>query len=186
MDPVQRFMEIAWKTLMLRGILLLVFGIAILVWPQLTVSVLVFIVALFLLLSGAISVVSGLFGIGKMKMWFLTVVVGVIELGLGIFLIRNTATALKYIIVLIGLYLFVVGIIQIINSFDKSLSTTFKVLGIIVGLITLLVGVLVALHPEATGVAFALLLGIYGVIAGPIDMAMALDVRNALKDVQES
>lgn len=179
-----KYMEVSWKVLMIRGFLLLAFGIALLVWPQITVSVLVTIVSVFLILSGGISIVAGLFGIGKMKLWFLTVVVGVIELGLGVYMIRNTGLALKFIIILLGLYLFFVGLMQIISSFDKSLSMTFKVLGIIVGVITMGIGVLVAKNPEATGTAFVLLLGIYGVIAGPINMAMALDVRNAMKELE--
>ncbi len=56
---------------------------------------------------------------------------------------------------------------------------THKMMVVIGGVLSVLVGVIMLLQPASSGVAFVWILGLYALITGPIMIALSLDVKRS-------
>lgn len=180
MDAERRALETNWWALTIRGILSILFGIAAIFWPHLTLATLVLLFAAWVLVDGIVRAVAGLVGIGHNRHWFLTLVMGILELGVGVYLIRHPHVTFATLILLIAFTLIIVGVVEIVAAFTNLESATFKTLAIIWGIVAVLAGIVLLFQPETAGVAFVWILGLYALITGPVLIAVSLDARNAL------
>jgi uncharacterized membrane protein HdeD (DUF308 family) len=169
--------ELEWA-LVLRGTITLIFGVAAVFWPGITLLTLIYLFSAFILASGIVTLLGGIVSIGKTNGWFLEIIVGILELGIGVYLIRHVTVSFATLILLIGFTLIIRGIVDVVGSlFTSSPSATGKVLTVIAGVIAVLAGIIVLFQPVASGVAFVWILGIYALIVGPLQIALALDAR---------
>lgn len=174
-DPVEslRFLLIT------RGVVAVLFGIFALVWPQLTVATFAILVAVWLFVEGVINVVRGVMGIGKGHGWIFTMLLAVVQLGVGAYLIQRPALTAATMVALIAIALVVQGVVSIIVPLfeGKDASAGTKTLTVFVGVLSLLAGILIWRYPVDTALAFVWVLGLYSLITGPIWIAMGLDVK---------
>ena len=165
-----------------EGIVAILFGIAAVFWPGLTVVVLLYLFATFILVVGLINLVDGIFhassGIGS---WFLRIILSVILIGVGIYLLRPPHVTFRTFILLIGFALIFRGIIEIVMAFMEDASIGGRALLVIVGALAAIVGIIILLQPVSAGVAFVWVLGVYALISGPITVAMAMGEHHRLQ-----
>ena len=83
--------------LALRGIFAILFGIAAVFWPGITLVTLVYLFSAFILASGLVTLVTGLADASKEKNSILslalTVILGIVEIGVGVYLLRHVTVA---------------------------------------------------------------------------------------------
>lgn len=181
MDAAEkRALEANWWGLTIRGIVAILFGIAAIFWPHLTLSVLVMLFSVWVLVDGIVRIVTGLVGIGHTRHWFLTLIMGLVELGVGVYLIRHPLVTFTTLILLIGFTLIILGVIEVVTAFTTVESMTYKTLAVIWGLVAALAGIVLLFQPEKSGVAFVWILGLFALISGPVLIANSLDARSAL------
>ncbi|HMH31243.1 MAG TPA: DUF308 domain-containing protein, partial [Methylomirabilota bacterium] len=158
--------------LVLRGIVTLIFGVAAVFWPGITLLTLIYIFSAFILASGIIGLISGILSVGKGDWWFLQIILGIVELGIGVYLIRHVGVSFATLVLLIGFSLIIRGIVGVVGAlFEKATTATGRVLSVIAGLLALVVGIVILFQPVASGVAFVWILGIYALIVGPLEIA---------------
>lgn len=170
-----------WGPLALRGVLAILFGVAAVFWPGLTLVTLVYLFSGFILATGLLTLVMGLTSaydegnslLGRV----LTVVLGVIEIGVGVYLLRHTDVSFQTLILLIGLTFVVRGIIDVAGSLFDEGTASHKTFMIIGGILSVLAGIIILMQPVAGGVAFVWILGLYALITGPLLIALALDIK---------
>ena len=159
-----------------EGILLTLFGIAAVFWPGITLVTLLYLFAAFLLASGIINLLVGIFSIGKGgSHWLLKSVLGLVQLGAGVYLFRHPHVTFATFILIIGFTLIVRGVIDVVLSFTGETTATNKTMLAIAGILSAIVGIIVLFQPAASGVAFVWLLGLFALISGPITIAAAVD-----------
>lgn len=170
-----------WGVLALRGVLAILFGLAAVFWPGLTLVTLVYIFSAFIVASGLVTLVMGLISVfsenGSLLGRLLTVVLGAVELAVGVYLLRHVHVAFATIILVIGLVLIARGVIELFVGIFEEETATYKTIFILLGLLTAAVGAIILLQPVAGGVAFVWLLGLYALITGPMLLALAYDVK---------
>lgn len=169
-----------WWLWIIRSLALIFFGLFAAVWPGLTLVLIAAAFALLLLVNGVVDLVSGIRGVGKRSLWFLTTLLGVLEVGLGVYLLRHGVDAISVLIAIIGIGLLVRGVLEVVAAFEFHYSGGVKFLTAAVGVLAVLAGIVVLAHPVSGGIAFVWVLGVYGVIAGAVGVAMALGVRKEL------
>jgi uncharacterized membrane protein HdeD (DUF308 family) len=180
MDADMRDLQVNWWALTFRGIAAIIFGIAAVFWPGITLVTLLYIFAAWVLVDGVIRIVAGVSRIGQHQLGFLTLVVGLLQLGVGVYLLRHPTVTFATLVLLIGFLLIIGGIVEVVSVLSANDSATGKTLAIIVGVASVLAGILVLFQPAASGVAFVWILGLYALISGPMLIAMSLDVRKVL------
>jgi len=179
MDAEMRALQTYWWALTLRGIAAILFGIAAVFWPGITLVTLVYLFSAWVLVDGVIRIVSGVGRIGGQQLGFLTMIVGLLQLGVGVYLLRHPAVSFATLILLIGFMLIVAGVVEIVTALNSREGATSKTLAIIVGAAMLLAGILMLFQPASSGVAFVWILGLFALINGPLMIAMSLELRNA-------
>lgn len=165
-------------SLIVQGIFTILFGIAAVFWPGLTSATLLYIFAIFLLVDGVIGLVMGLVNIARWKsaLWWL--LLGIVQLGVGIFLVRNPEVSFETLIILFGVIFAVRGAVDLFRAFFYDGSAIARTLTGIVGILGIIVGFILFNQPIAGGVAFVWVLGLYALITGPVIIAMAVEAGN--------
>lgn len=170
-----------WGVLALRGIVAILFGLAAVFWPALTLVTLVYLVSAFLLASGVVGLVVGLINIGNGKVSFLsrvlTILLSVAEIGVGVYLLRHAEIAFATFVLIVGLILVARGIVDVFSAIFEEDAATSKTILVITGILSVIVGITLLMQPVSAGVAFVWILGLYALITGPMLIALAYDVK---------
>lgn len=173
-----------WWVLTIQGIAAILFGIAAVFWPGITLVTFVYLFGLYLLVVGIMSMLSGLFSITKRGTWILTVLLGLVELGLGVYLLRHQGVSFELLILLTGSALVVFGVFEVIVALtNKDQSAVGKTLAIVAGIVAVLAGILMFFQPAASGVAFVWVVGLFALINGPLWIALSIDVKHAHEEL---
>lgn len=168
-----------WWVLTVQGIAAILFGIAAVFWPGLTLVSFVYLFGLYLLVAGVLSVLGGLFAIGRRGTWILTVLLGLVELAIGVYLLRHPGVTFELLIVLTGSALVVFGVFEAVVALSQREQTAVgKTLALVAGVVAVLAGVLMFFQPAASGVAFVWVIGLFALINGPLWIALSIDVKN--------
>jgi uncharacterized membrane protein HdeD (DUF308 family) len=171
-------MTVHWWALTIRGIAAILFGVAAIFWPGLTLVTLVYLLGAFVLVSGVLNVVVGTMSIDKGgSSWALTLVLGLAELAVGVYLVRHPAVTFATFILVAGLLFVAHGVIEVVAALMESASATSKMLTILAGVASFLVGILLFFQPAASGIAFVWILGVFALITGPLLIAISLDIK---------
>jgi uncharacterized membrane protein HdeD (DUF308 family) len=170
------FMQSYWWMLLIRGIVALLFGFAAIFWPGLTLLTLIYLLSVFLLVSGLVDIVVGIASVGKGSRWFLTLLLGLVQLGFGVYLVRHLAVTIATFILIAGFVLIFRGVLEIISALLERVTASERTMSVIGGFIAALAGVIILMQPAAT-IAFVWILGLYALIVGPLLIATALDVK---------
>jgi uncharacterized membrane protein HdeD (DUF308 family) len=172
-----------WGALLLRGVLAVLFGIAAVFWPALTLVTLVYLFSAYVLITGLANVIQSLLSMKVRSTWFLTLLVGLVELGVGVYLLRHPDVSFATFILLAGFALIIRGVLEVVGAFLELTNwATSRTLLTVSGLASVLAGVIVLMQPVAGGVAFVWVLGVYALLAGAMMIAVALDARALLEN----
>lgn len=159
-----------------RGGLGILLGVLILVWPGLTVLSLVTLLSIWLLLIGAMSIIQGVRGVGRGGWgWLAQVLLGVLELGVGAYLVQRPGLTTLTIITLLGLVFVVQGFVQLISTFvEHGVSGGHRMLTFLFAILSFVAGVWLWRYPFHGTLAFVWLLGLYAIASGTLLIAMGM------------
>lgn len=172
-----------WGALAVRGMAAILFGIAAVFWPQITLVTIVYLFGAYILVSGVVNLVVGLTNLkGEKSIWtrVLVLLVALVELGIGVYLLRHPLVTFATLILLIALALIIRGLFDIFTGVFGEGGASYRTLMVLGGLVAGIVGVVLLLQPAASGVAFVWVLGLYALITGPLLVALAFDGKRAL------
>jgi uncharacterized membrane protein HdeD (DUF308 family) len=160
--------------LKMQGLITVAFGLTVIFWPGLTTLVLLYLVGSYLLLSGVMHVGAAVTNMGSSTWWLLTPLLGAVELGFGIYLLRHTAVVFSTFITLIGFVLIIRGLIELVSvvfeGFGEEMADRVTMLN---GLWALVAGIVILYQTKATSLAFVWILGAYGLVVGATQLALA-------------
>jgi uncharacterized membrane protein HdeD (DUF308 family) len=170
-----------WWMILIKGLALLFLGIAAVAWPGITLFAAAYIFALYVLIAGIVNTVHGIVGAVERKAWFLTLILGLVQIIAGIFVLRNPALTVVTFILVVGFMFLFQGILEIIVAFIEK-DATEKVLDIIGGILGIIAGFFILRYPGAGGLAFVWVMGVYGIVVGSIQLAIALALHSAVAE----
>jgi uncharacterized membrane protein HdeD (DUF308 family) len=108
----------SWRWLwVVGGALSIIAGILAFVWPGMTLLVLSVILAWFLVFKGIMDVVGALASIGR-PWWWLTLILGIVELLLGIWAAGYPGRSLFVFVNLVGIYAVAYGFTELFAAFE--------------------------------------------------------------------
>ena len=164
-----------WWMRLVLGIAAVLFGIASVFWPNLTMETLVYLLSAFVVVWGLLEFINGLLQLGKQRSAWLSLAFGVAALGTGIFLVRDPAVAFQTFILLTGFLLIVRGVFWVVETFlDRIVDMTNRTFTVAIGAAALTAGVILLFQPESSGVAFVWILGLFAMILGTVNIVMGL------------
>jgi uncharacterized membrane protein HdeD (DUF308 family) len=128
-----------WWMFLILGLVSIIAGILAIVYPDITLLALAIFVGVSLLFIGVMDVVEAIAGAPESRA--LSAIIGVLSLLAGIIALRRPGESLLALIVLLGVYLIVAGVMRFIRSFaeleDRALTMLLAILDIILGIVIL-------------------------------------------------
>ena len=109
----------------ISGIVGITFGVAAVVWTEASVSVVFYLIALWVLLLGVLGIISSVVLYRSRDIgWYWVLTFGLISFLFGLLLIMNPQKSVAIIVVLLGLFAFVGGVVLIVSGFaTKQLAS---------------------------------------------------------------
>lgn len=170
-----------WESLVVRGVAGILFGIVAVFWPELTLVTLVYIFSIYILISGLINVVESVMQMVRGGGWLWKLVVGIAEVGVGLYLVRHPNVSFQTFVLLAGLILIARGVFEVVMAVVEDFSTTEKTLLTLGGILAVAAGIFVLLQPATAGVAFVWVFGLYALVTGPIWIALGVDAKHMIE-----
>lgn len=169
-----------WVILLMRGMFAVLFGIAAVFWPGITLVTLVYLFSAFILVNGLIGMVSGITTGGEgLATRVLVILLSLLQVGVGVYLLRHPLVSFSTLILLIGFTLVVQGVFEVVGGLFAPRGASHKLLTIISGVLSALAGIVVLFQPASAGVAFVWIVGLWALLTGPLLIALALELKNA-------
>lgn len=167
-----------WWVMLVRGILLVLLGIAIFAWPQATLLVFVVLFAAYLFVDGIMSIVQGLSERrdGQPSGW--SFAQGVLAIAFGIAVLAWPDTIGKVLMVVIGIWAILAGIAGIAFGFRmKQVPGSGWVWFLAWGILALLFGIALIVNPAAGILSILWLVALWMVMAGVVFIMASFFVR---------
>jgi uncharacterized membrane protein HdeD (DUF308 family) len=166
------FTKVRWA-LGLSGALSVALGIAIIVWPNISLYSLVIVFGAFALARGVIGLGAAFSGVvGRGRGWLVVSSLAGIAVGVMVFLWTGmSALALLYVI---ASYAIVLGVIAIGGAFWLPIEDGDSVLFALTGFVSILFGIVMFAKPGAGALALLALIAAYALISGITELTVAI------------
>jgi uncharacterized membrane protein HdeD (DUF308 family) len=160
-----------------RGIAAVLFGVLTLVWPKLSLTVLVLVFGVFAIISGITAVVAAFRSTGEPG-WGLLLFEGILGVLAGaIALVFPGITALAF-LYLLAAWAIITGILEVIAPLSFPMSAGRGVLMALAGVLSVVFGILIAAQPAAGLLAVVWLIGVYAIVFGIMYIAVYFQSRS--------
>jgi uncharacterized membrane protein HdeD (DUF308 family) len=169
----------SWGWVLTFSILTLALGVMVMAWPHATVKLVAFLFGLQLFVGGVFSLVRA-FTRGGEGSRVLLAVLGVLGILVGIFVLRHLFQTVVILVVLLGVYWVLHGIIEFFVAVDHR-GMPARGLSATMGILSFIAGVVVLSWPSPTLLVLIWVLGLWLVVYGLIGIAGAFMVRRAVK-----
>jgi uncharacterized membrane protein HdeD (DUF308 family) len=172
----------SWWLLALRGAIAVLFGVAAIVWPTITLIVLAALFAAFALLAGTVWIFGAIRHRKADQRWWVMLLLGAFSVGAGIAAALHPAPTTLALILLIGANALVSGVLDIVVAMRVRKYMKGELLLIVSGIASILFGLVVLLFPTGAGaLALAWMTGFYAIVTGTLLIVLAIHVRSWLR-----
>jgi uncharacterized membrane protein HdeD (DUF308 family) len=167
-----------FRTMVLfRGIAAVLFGILTLVWPKLSLAVLVLLFGVFAVVSGITAVAAALRN-REEQGWGFLLFEGILGILAGVVaLVWPGATALAF-LYLLAAWAILTGILELVAPLAFPMRGGRAVLMVLAGLLSVVFGILIAAQPAAGLLAVVWLIGVYAIVFGVMYIAAYFESRS--------
>jgi uncharacterized membrane protein HdeD (DUF308 family) len=180
-EAILRIAKDVWWLLLIRGIIAVIFGIVALVWPDVTVKVLIVVVGIFWIIDGIVSAVRAIQARKVVMSWVWWLAGALVSVIAGVVLFvwpDLTALAFAY---LMGFWAILVGILEIIGSFQVMANGGQWIGSMVAGALALIFGLILVIWPGSGIIGLMWLVGIFAIAFGVLFIVGAFQVRSAAR-----
>jgi len=164
--------------LIVRGIVGIALGVLAIIWPGITLVVLIGIFALYAILDGATNLMLG-FNRTHGRSWA-HVIQGLIGIAAGVLTFIWPGVTALALVLFIGAWAIVTGVLELAAAVRLRKSIEGEWLLALSGVLSIVFGMLVFAFPGAGALGISWLLGVYAAAAGVVLVTLGLRIRTHL------
>jgi uncharacterized membrane protein HdeD (DUF308 family) len=180
----ERMLARVWKMIAANGVLAILFGFALMVWPDIGLTTIVAVVAVYALARG---VVSGLAAFSaplprSERAWLtLEAVTG---MAIGIALLVWSDISAKALLYVVAAWAIAIGVLTLVAAIRLPLSGGRRLLLALNGFVAGAFGAVMFIEPEVGAVAVVALIAAFTIVIGVMQIGFALELRSIAADVR--
>ncbi len=176
MDAMSALLARNWWAVALRGVFAILFGLAAFFLPLTTISSLVLVFAIYMLVDGVFAIVAGVRAAAHHERWGLLILEGIVDLAAGAAALLLPGLTVLVVVTLLGVWAVVTGALLLGAAFRLHGGHGRWLLALL-GLVSLIWGVLLWLSPIAGALVLTYWLGGYALVFGALMLVFALRLR---------
>jgi uncharacterized membrane protein HdeD (DUF308 family) len=162
--------------LIVAGVIGAIAGILALVYPDITLLAIALIAGINLMLLGILALIDAVGGDRDTGDRVLAGVIGILGLIAGLVVIRRPGESLLALVVIIGVWLVVTGIVDFIRAFSRLENRALRLLA---ALVDVILGILILALPKLSLGTLAILVGLAFLIRGAVAVISGIGLRRA-------
>jgi len=159
-----------WWVLALRSLIAVIFGLAVIIWPNIALTVIVLFFGIYALVAGICAIVVGVF------FWPL-LLEGLTEVVISVLVFRWTGITTLVFLYLIAAWALVTGIWEIVAGFFMRIIIERAWILVLNGILSLLLGVFLVIFPMLGAHVLLWLIGACAILFGILLFVLALRLR---------
>lgn len=159
-------LERPWWELVLRGIIILVFGMLALVYPGLTIAVFVIFFGAFTFIEGIFGMVGALGAKADNPQWILMFISSMFSFAVGVIVLSWPGMSALVLLYFIGAWFLINGTVQIVFGLRSKEGGARMGTYAIGGILGIVIGLMAFTWPGATAIGIAWIIGIFAIIFG--------------------
>jgi len=166
-----------WGWVLAYGILTLLAGVAVLAWPSETLLVIAVLFGVQLIISGIFRFVGALASddlTGGTRV--MLALLGVLSIIIGLWAVRHAVLTLVALIVFLGIFWVINGLIEIFAALSHR-DMPDRGWSVLMGVLSAIAGIIVLAYPGLTLVGLAVILGIWLLVFGILEIVAAFRLR---------
>jgi uncharacterized membrane protein HdeD (DUF308 family) len=169
----------SWSTsLILRGVLAVIVGIAAVAWPGVTILALVILFAVCAFMDAGLEAVRA-FSSRRAGPVLGHLLLGLIDLAAGIVALTWPGPTALVFVVIVAIWAFTGGFFELFAAFASGESAGTRAMFILAGLVSVAFGIVLATRPGIGAATLALLFWLYGLIYGVSLIVMGIQGRSS-------
>jgi uncharacterized membrane protein HdeD (DUF308 family) len=172
------------RGLAIRGVVAIVFGVVILLYPDITLSVLTLLIGAFAAFDGVASLAFALAPMPTAPR-LLLVLNGIAGLVVAAVTVINTSITELALLYLIGAWAIVVGVIQFMIAFGSPLPTGYRIASFVYGIASVVFGAIVFIRPGTGALALVTLIAAYAIVTGVALLGAAWEFQRAMGEIRD-
>jgi uncharacterized membrane protein HdeD (DUF308 family) len=175
----------SWRSLALRGVISLVFGILAALWPGITLLWLLIMFAAYALIQGVVSAVAAFQSRKIHHDWWLMLLWGVVGIGAGVIAFMLPDLTAVVLVLVIGATALASGIVDIAMAIRLRKTIHGEGFLILNGIISIAFGAFVFFFPGAGALALVWMIAMYAIVSGLLLLALAWRAKKWGSDHEE-
>jgi uncharacterized membrane protein HdeD (DUF308 family) len=168
---------LSWSALALRGVLAIVFGLLLFVWPGISLFVLVLFFGAHALIDGVLALVAAFRGSRSGGRWWGMLIEGILGVATGIITFGWPGLTAFVLLYFIAFWAIIIGIFEIVAAIRLRKEIEGEWLLALRGLVAVLLGVVLIINPGAGALAVVWTIGVFSIALGVLELVLAMRLR---------
>ncbi len=173
-----------WWVLALRGVFAIIFGVLALIWPALTLLVLITLFGAYALVDGIFAVIAGIASYGRNERWWAVLLEGVAGIILGVLTFLWPGTTALVLVYFIAAWALITGIFEIVAAIRLRKEIEGEWMMVLSGIVSILFGLFLVVAPGAGALGLTWVIGAYAIVFGILLLILAFRLRSLPRDAQ--
>jgi uncharacterized membrane protein HdeD (DUF308 family) len=177
-DRLAAILARSWWLILLRGIAALVFGLVTLLEPGISLAVLVLFFGSYSLVDGVFGVWTAFAGRGHHESWWVLLLEGLLGIGIGVVTFVEPGITALVVLFYIAIWAIGTGLLEIAAAVRLRKEIRGEWLLILAGIASVVFGVVLIVQPAAGALALLWLIAWYAILFGGLLVALAFRARS--------
>ncbi|MDV5149697.1 HdeD family acid-resistance protein [Streptomyces sp. SBC-4] len=182
--PLGALAGAAWQALLVAGLVSVVLGILVLVWPDASLRVAGVLFGLYLLFSGVMQLVAAFGTHATTALRVMAFISGALSILLGLFCFRGAMQSTLLLALWIGIGWLFRGITQTVAAASDP-AMPARGWQIFLGVVSAVAGVVLIVSPLESARVLAVLAGVWLIVVGLVELVTAFVIRSRAKDLPQ-
>ncbi len=174
-----------WWLLLIRGIVTVLFGIAALLWPSLTLAFFIYLFGAFAFIEGVVAIAAAVQERQTYKNWWVLLLEGIAGIILGVIVFVWPGITSLVLFYLIAIWALVTGFLAIGMAFSRYTPPGLDWTLVVSGIVLIILGLIMAAHPVVSILSLVWLIGLAAIVYGALLFVRAFQFRSLLERTPE-
>ena len=161
-----------WWVVALRGVVAILFGVLALVWPSLTLGILVLFFGSYMFVDGVFAIITAFTNRTGHESWWILLIEGLMGIGAGIITFLRPGLASFALLFIIAFWAITTGVLEIVAAIQLRKEIQGEWMLALGGVISFVLGILLLLFPAAGVLTVVWMIGWYAILFGAMLLSL--------------